>query len=73
MLKEADNYHITVSAILDEERTEIKDENRKLIIVPVFKEGLALVEFRILRDYGQEIGSKTIEVIVDLLKEKVKK
>lgn len=68
MLNEADNYKIIVHSVLEVQ--EIVDEEGKRFVIAQEKE-FALVLIQIFRDYGQKLGSKTYEVIVNLSKEKV--
>lgn len=61
ILEGEDDYRITVSDVFDIQKTE-----RRIALIP--KEGLALVELQIYRDYGQEFGVKVVKVTVELLK-----
>jgi hypothetical protein len=64
ILEGADNYYTSVSDVFE----VAKDAHVR--IIP--KEGLALVELRIYKDYDEEVGLKVVNVIVDLTEEKVK-
>jgi Flp pilus assembly secretin CpaC len=68
ILNEADNYKISVHSVLEVQK--IEDEEGKRFVI-AHKEEFALVLIQIFKDYGQELGSKTYEVIVDLSEEKV--
>jgi len=73
MLDGADDYYTGVSEILDVQEIEVEEggyKRRAMALIP--KEGLALVELRIYKDYGEELGIKAVKVTVDLLEEKVK-
>ena len=65
MLDGVDDYRTSVSEILD-----VQEIEGGIALIP--KEGLALVELRIYKDYGEELGLKVVKVTVDLLEEEVK-
>ena len=66
MLEGVEEYRTSVSEILD-----VQEIEGGIALVP--KEGLALVELRIHKDYrGEELGLKVVKVTVDLLKGEVK-
>ena len=65
MLDGVDDYRTSVSEILD-----VQEIEGGIALIP--KEGLALVELRIYKDYGEELGIKAVKVTVDLLEEEVK-
>lgn len=65
ILKGVGDYRTSVSDVFDVQKTE-----RGIALIP--KEGLALMEIRIYKDYGEEFGLKVIKVTVDLVKEEVK-
>jgi hypothetical protein len=73
ILENVQNYSTIVSDVYDLQETRFRDgrgTERAIMLVP--KEGLALVELIIRKDYGDEFGVKVVKVTVDLLKEDVK-
>jgi len=69
ILKEVDDYQIGVYNFLYLQ--EIEDEEKGKGFAIVCREGFALVEIRIFKEYDQELGLKVYQVIVDLSEEKV--
>jgi hypothetical protein len=74
LLKGVDNYYISVYEILDIEETKLRGREHKGRVMELIpKEGLALVELRIYKDYGDEIGLRVVRVTVNLLVERVER
>ena len=65
MLEGVNYYSHGVCELYDTQKTE-----QGIALIP--KEGLALVRFRIIKDYDEEFGVKVVKVTVDLLTEEVK-
>lgn len=68
MLEGAD-YRVGVYDVFDLREIEVEEKGKGIALIP--REGFASVEFRIYKEYDQELGLKVYEVIVNLLEEEV--
>lgn len=70
ILEGVDDYQTSVSDVFELQEIEVGDKGKGIALIP--KEGLAMVEIRTYKDYGEEFGIKVVNVTVDLLKGEVK-
>lgn len=66
-----DGYQVNVDArpMFDLQELGETEKGKAIALIP--REGVAVVEIRILKEYDEGVGLKVYEVIVDLLEEKV--
>jgi hypothetical protein len=73
LLEGVDDYSIRVSDVFELQEIDVGDKGTSIALIS--KEGVALVDLRLYKDYREvpldEFGVKTVKMTVDLLEEQV--